>query len=50
MSFTEKIHDELLNGENFFSLAEAKIAIESWRRNYNTERPHSSLGYRPRRS
>jgi transposase InsO family protein len=39
--------DELLNGENFYSLAEAKIVIESWRHHYNTRRPHSSLGYRP---
>jgi hypothetical protein len=39
--------DELLNGEIFYSLAEAKIVIESWRRHYNTKRPHSSLGYRP---
>ena len=29
-----------------YSLAEAKIIIESWRRHYNTKRPHSSLGYR----
>jgi hypothetical protein len=39
--------DELLNGEIFYSLAEAKIIIEAWRRYYNTERPHSSLGYKP---
>jgi len=37
----------LLNGEIFYSLAEAKIIIEKWRRHYNTKRPHSSLGYRP---
>lgn len=49
-SFTEKIRDELLNGEFFFSRAEANIAIESWRRHYTTKRPHSSLGHRPRRS
>jgi len=36
-----------LNGEIFYSLAEAKIIIEAWRRYYNTERPHSSLGYKP---
>ena len=46
-SFNAKLRDELLNGEIFYSLAEAKIVIESWRRNYNTKRPHSSLGYRP---
>ena len=46
-SFNSKLRDELLNGEIFYSLAEAKIIIESWRRHYNTKRPHSSLGYRP---
>ena len=30
-----------------YSLAEAKVLIEAWRRHYNTVRPHSSLGYRP---
>jgi transposase InsO family protein len=39
--------DELLDGEIFYSLAEAKIVIESWRRHYNTVRPHGSLGYKP---
>jgi putative transposase len=38
---------ELLNGEIFYSLAEARVVIESWRRHYNTVRPHSSLGYKP---
>ena len=37
----------MLNGEIFYSLAEARILIERWRRHYNTVRPHSSLGYRP---
>ena len=46
-SFNSKLRDELLNGELFYSLAEAKIVIESWRLHYNTQRPHSSLGYRP---
>jgi putative transposase len=31
----------------FYSLAEAKIVIERWRRHYNTSRPHSAPGYRP---
>ena len=31
----------------FYSLVEAQVLIEAWRRHYNTERPHSSLGYRP---
>jgi putative transposase len=46
-SFNGSLRDELLNGEIFYSLAEAKVLIETWRRHYNTIRPHSSLGYRP---
>jgi putative transposase len=46
-SFNSKLRGELLNGEIFYSLAEAKVIIEAWRRYYNTERPHSSLGYKP---
>lgn len=46
-SFNSKLRDELLNGEIFYSLAEAKVIIDAWRRYYNTERPHSSLGYKP---
>jgi putative transposase len=46
-SFNGKLRDELLNGEIFYSLAEARVMIEQWRRHYNTERPHSALGYRP---
>ena len=46
-SFNGKLRDELLNGEIFYSLAEASFIIEQWRRHYNTERPHSALGYRP---
>jgi putative transposase len=38
---------ELLDGEIFYSLAEARIVIESWRRQHNAERPHGSLGYKP---
>jgi putative transposase len=45
--YCESFRDELLNGEVFYSLAEARIVIESWRQHYNTRRPHSSLGYRP---
>lgn len=41
------MRDELLNGEVFYTLEEAKAVIEVWRRYYNTLRPHSSLGYRP---
>ena len=46
-SFNGKLRDELLNGEIFYTLKEAQIMIEAWRRHYNTVRPHSSLGYRP---
>ena len=46
-SFNGKLRDELLNGEVFCSLKEAKVLIEQWRDHYNTIRPHSSLGYRP---
>jgi transposase InsO family protein len=38
---------EVLKRGIFFTLAEAKVLIEQWRREYNTIRPHSSLGYRP---
>src|SRR4051794_21535898 len=41
------LRDELLNGEIFYTLKEAQIVIESWRRHYNTVRPHGALGYRP---
>jgi putative transposase len=37
----------LLNGEIFYSLKEAQIVIEQWRKHYNTIRPHSALNYRP---
>jgi transposase InsO family protein len=47
-SFNAKLRDELLNGEIFYSLAEAKAVIENWRQHYNTRRPHSSLRYKPR--
>jgi putative transposase len=46
-SFNGKLRDELLNREIFYSLKEAQIMIEQWRRHYNEVRPHSSLGYRP---
>ena len=46
-SFNGKLRDELLNGEIFYSLKEARIVIEQWRKHYNTVRPHSSLHYRP---
>ena len=46
-SLNGKLRDELLDREIFDTLWEAKILIESWRHEYNTFRPHSSLGYRP---
>ena len=46
-SFNGKLRDELLDREIFYTLTEAKILIERWRREYNTVRPHSALGYRP---
>ena len=46
-SFNGKLRDELLNGEIFDTVIEARIIIERWRMEYNTRRPHSSLGYLP---
>ena len=45
--FNARFRDELLNGEVFYTLKEAQIIIEMWRKHYNTERPHSALGYNP---
>jgi len=45
-SFNGKLRDELLSREIFYTLEEARVLIENWRRQYNTIRPHSSLGYR----
>ena len=46
-SFNGKLRDELLNGEIFTSVQEAKVLTALWRRHYNHHRPHSALGYRP---
>jgi len=46
-SFNARLRDELLNGEIFYSLREARVVIESWRRHYNGVRPHASLGFKP---
>ncbi len=46
-SFNGKLRDELLDGEIFDTLLEAKVLVERWRWEYNRYRPHSSLGYRP---
>ena len=43
-SFNGKFRDECLNEHWFISMAHARRIIEAWRVEYNTERPHSSLG------
>ena len=45
-SFNARLRDELLDGEIFYSLREAQVVIESWRRHYNQVRPHALLGCR----
>ena len=45
-NFNARFRDELLNGEIFYSLMEAQIIIEQWRKHYNAKRPHSALRYR----
>ena len=42
-SFNARLRDELLDGEIFYSLKEAKIVIESWRRHYNPASQHPSV-------
>jgi transposase InsO family protein len=42
-----KLKDELIDREIFYSFKEAQVLVEQWRREYNTVRPHSALGYRP---
>ena len=39
-SFNGKLRDELLNGEIFYSLKEARIVVEQWRRHYNRALQH----------
>ena len=46
-SFNGKLRNELLSGEIFTTLFEAKVLIEEWRKEYNHVRPHSALGYKP---
>lgn len=45
-SFNGRLRDECLNVEWFMNLREASVIVEIWRRHYNQQRPHSSLGYR----
>ena len=44
-SFNGKLRDELLNGELFLSIAEARWVIDRWRLDFNHHRPHSALDY-----
>jgi len=46
-SFHARFRDECLNLEEFLTVLEAQIVVETWRRKYNTQRPHSSLGGLP---
>lgn len=49
-SFNGKMRYQMLDGEIFYTLFEAQVIIEQWRRHYNEIRPHSSLGGRPPRA
>ncbi len=42
-SFNARFRDECLNVEEFLTALEAQVIVETWRRKYNTQRPHSSL-------
>jgi len=42
--FNGTLRDELLNGEEFDSLLEARVVIDRWRQEYNSLRPHRGLG------
>jgi len=44
-AFQSRLRDELLNAESFANLREAQALARIWKRDYNEERPHSSLGY-----
>ncbi len=46
--FNGTMRDEVLNGEVFETLLEARVVINDWRRRYNEERPHRGLGVRVR--
>jgi putative transposase len=43
-SFNGKLRAEFLNTHWFTSLEEAQEELEAWRKEYNTERPHTALG------
>ncbi len=44
-SFNDKLRTECLNGETFYSVAEAQVVMNQYRRFYNQRRPHMSLKY-----
>ena len=44
-SFNGRLRDECLNANEFASLDEARIILETWRHDYNHHRPHGSLGH-----
>jgi transposase InsO family protein len=44
-SYHARLRDEVLDREEFATLPEARALLESWRQEYNQERPHSALGY-----
>jgi putative transposase len=46
-SFNGRLRDECLNANWFTSLSDARHRIETWRQDYNQQRPHSSLNYLP---
>lgn len=46
-SFNSKMRDEFLNTTLFDTFREAQVLTQMWVKEYNTVRPHSSLGYRP---
>jgi putative transposase len=45
-SFNGRLRDECLNANWFHNLADARTKIANWQKEYNHQRPHSSLGYR----
>ena len=45
-SFHDKLRDEFLNRELFYSLREARVMVEDWRKYYNAERIHSAINYK----
>jgi putative transposase len=43
-SFNGRLRDECLNAELFLDIVDARQKLEAWRRDYNEQRPHSSVG------